>query len=122
MNLMGMILGGSPVSADPRKVARLAVIPRHAKDDSEMKWFEVPGLNVVHCINTWEEDHGDTVGPLMKEKKKPRAALIDRNHQQQQRAVVFSFCFSVSTSTRKKKGCVDNHQKSKERKKERFSY
>ncbi|GJV38349.1 carotenoid cleavage dioxygenase [Tanacetum coccineum] len=57
--------GGSPVSADPRKVARLAVIPRYAKDDSEMKWFEVPGLNVVHCINTWEEDHGDTVGPLM---------------------------------------------------------
>ncbi|GKF17888.1 carotenoid cleavage dioxygenase, partial [Tanacetum coccineum] len=61
MNLMGMIRGGSPVSADPRKVARLGVIPRYAKDDSEMKWFEVPGLNVVHCINAWEEDHGDTI-------------------------------------------------------------
>nr|GEV80804.1 carotenoid cleavage dioxygenase [Tanacetum cinerariifolium] len=61
MSLMGMIRSGSPVSADPKKVARLGVIPRYAKDESEMKWFEVPGLNVVHCINAWEEDHGDTI-------------------------------------------------------------
>nr|BAF36654.1 carotenoid cleavage dioxygenase [Chrysanthemum x morifolium] len=61
MSLTGLIGGGSPVRADPRKVARLGVIPRYDKDDSEMKWFEVPGLNVVHCINAWEEDHGDTI-------------------------------------------------------------
>nr|BAM63317.1 carotenoid cleavage dioxygenase [Chrysanthemum x morifolium]BAM63318.1 carotenoid cleavage dioxygenase [Chrysanthemum x morifolium] len=61
MSLMGMIGGGSPVRADPRKVARIGVITRYAKDDSEMKWFEVPGLNVVHCISAWEEDNGDTI-------------------------------------------------------------
>ncbi|KAD5508117.1 hypothetical protein E3N88_15820 [Mikania micrantha] len=61
MSPMEMIGGGSPVSADPGKVTRLGLIPRYAKDESEMKWFEVPGLNVIHCINAWEEDGGDTV-------------------------------------------------------------
>ncbi|GJV74373.1 probable carotenoid cleavage dioxygenase 4, chloroplastic [Tanacetum coccineum] len=61
MSPMEMIGGGSPVSADPGKIPRLGLIPRYAKDESEMKWFEVPGLNVIHCINAWEEDGGDTV-------------------------------------------------------------
>ncbi|KAI3823768.1 hypothetical protein L1987_05209 [Smallanthus sonchifolius] len=61
MSPMEMIGGGSPVSADPGKVPRLGLIPRYAKDESEMKWFEVPGFNVIHCVNAWEEDGGDTV-------------------------------------------------------------
>ncbi|KAK9072047.1 hypothetical protein SSX86_008479 [Deinandra increscens subsp. villosa] len=61
MSPMEMIGGGSPVSADPGKVSRLGLIPRYAKNESEMRWFEVPGINFVHCINAWEEDGGDTV-------------------------------------------------------------
>ncbi|XP_071698246.1 probable carotenoid cleavage dioxygenase 4, chloroplastic [Rutidosis leptorrhynchoides] len=61
MSPMEMIGGGSPVSADSGKVPRLGLIPRYAKDESEVKWFEVPGFNVIHCINAWEEDDGDTV-------------------------------------------------------------
>nr|BFD45205.1 carotenoid cleavage dioxygenase [Chrysanthemum makinoi] len=61
MSPMEMIGGGSPVSADSGKIPRLGLIPRYAKDESEMKWFEVPGFNVIHCINAWEEDGGDTV-------------------------------------------------------------
>ncbi|KAJ0764831.1 putative oxidoreductase [Helianthus annuus] len=61
MSPMEMLGGGSPVSADAGKVPRLGLIPRYAKDESEMKWFEVPGFNVIHCINAWEEDGGDTV-------------------------------------------------------------
>ncbi|CAH1451725.1 unnamed protein product [Lactuca virosa] len=61
MNPMEMIGGGSPVSTDPGKVPRLGVIPRYAKDESEMKWFEVLGFNIIHAINAWEEDDGDTV-------------------------------------------------------------
>ncbi|KVH89869.1 Carotenoid oxygenase [Cynara cardunculus var. scolymus] len=61
MNPMEMIGGGSPVSADTGKVSRVGVIPRYAKDESEMKWFEVPGWNNVHSVNAWEEDGGDTV-------------------------------------------------------------
>nr|BAE72094.1 Lactuca sativa carotenoid cleavage dioxygenase 1 [Lactuca sativa] len=61
MSPMEMIGGGSPVSTDPGKVPRLGVIPRYAKDESEMKWFEVLGFNIIHAINAWEEDDGDTV-------------------------------------------------------------
>lgn len=53
--------GGPPVGANPEKVPRIGIIPRYAKDESEMKWFEVPGFNIMHAINAWDEDGGDTV-------------------------------------------------------------
>ncbi|XP_059289043.1 probable carotenoid cleavage dioxygenase 4, chloroplastic isoform X1 [Lycium ferocissimum] len=56
-----IITGGSPVGFNSRKVPRLGVIPRYATNESEMKWFEVPGFNMVHAINAWEEDDGDTI-------------------------------------------------------------
>lgn len=62
MNPMEMIAGGgSPVGADPSKVPRLGVIPRYAKDESEMKWFEMPGFNIMHAINAWDEEEEDAV-------------------------------------------------------------
>ncbi|KAI8547193.1 hypothetical protein RHMOL_Rhmol07G0176200 [Rhododendron molle] len=62
MNPMEMIFGsGSPVGANSSKIPRIGVIPRYAKDESEMRWFEVPGFNIVHAINAWDEDGGDTV-------------------------------------------------------------
>lgn len=61
MNPMEMLAGGSPVGANPGKVPRLGVIPRYAKDESEMRWFDVPGFNIVHAINGWDEDDGDTI-------------------------------------------------------------
>ncbi|KAJ4952324.1 hypothetical protein NE237_029156 [Protea cynaroides] len=30
--------------------------PPYAKDDSEMRWFEVAGLNMMHAINAWDEE------------------------------------------------------------------
>ncbi|XP_073135743.1 probable carotenoid cleavage dioxygenase 4, chloroplastic [Henckelia pumila] len=63
MNPMEMISGGSPVGANPSKVPRIGVIPRYAADESQMKWFEVPGLNTIHAINAWDEesDEGNTI-------------------------------------------------------------
>ncbi|KAH6760857.1 nine-cis-epoxycarotenoid dioxygenase 4 [Perilla frutescens var. frutescens] len=61
MNPLEMVGGGSPVGANPSKVPRIGVIPRYAKDESEMRWFEVPGFNTIHAINAWDEDGGDTV-------------------------------------------------------------
>ncbi|CAN6825710.1 unnamed protein product [Brassica oleracea] len=62
MNIMDLVLeGGSPVGADNRKTPRVGVIPRYAGDDSEMKWFEVPGFNIIHAINAWDENDGNTV-------------------------------------------------------------
>ncbi|KNA23039.1 hypothetical protein SOVF_028540 [Spinacia oleracea] len=51
-----MILrGGAPVGLDPTKISRIGVIPRYANDERDMKWFEVPGLNIMHAINAWDE-------------------------------------------------------------------
>ncbi|KAI3468523.1 hypothetical protein Pfo_025186 [Paulownia fortunei] len=61
MNPLEMMAGGSPVGANPGKVPRIGVIPRYAKDESEMRWFEVPGFNLIHAINAWDEDDGNTI-------------------------------------------------------------
>lgn len=61
MRMDSMLEGGSPVGADNGKTPRLGVIPRYAEDESEMKWFEVPGFNIIHAINAWDEDDGDTI-------------------------------------------------------------
>lgn len=61
MNPIGMINGGSPMGSDSSKVPRLGVLPRYATDESEIKWFEVPGFNIIHAVNAWDEDEGDTV-------------------------------------------------------------
>ncbi|XP_024994794.1 probable carotenoid cleavage dioxygenase 4, chloroplastic, partial [Cynara cardunculus var. scolymus] len=63
-NPMNLIRGGRLVDVDPRKVPRIGVLPRYAKDDSDMKWFEVPGFNIFHSVNAWDEkdeDGGDVV-------------------------------------------------------------
>lgn len=61
MNPLDMVGGGSPVGANPSKVPRIGVLPRYAKDEREMWWFEVPGFNSIHTISAWDEDGGDTV-------------------------------------------------------------
>ncbi|CAG7887034.1 unnamed protein product [Brassica rapa] len=61
MRMDSMLEGGSPVGADNGKTPRLGVIPRYAEGESEMKWFEVPGFNIIHAINAWDEDDGDTI-------------------------------------------------------------
>ncbi|CAN6233802.1 unnamed protein product [Urochloa humidicola] len=61
MQPMGMVAGGAPVGSDPGKVPRIGVLPRYATDESEMRWFEVPGFNVMHTLNAWEEDGGDVL-------------------------------------------------------------
>uniref|UniRef100_A0A2P2Q3M1 Uncharacterized protein n=1 Tax=Rhizophora mucronata TaxID=61149 RepID=A0A2P2Q3M1_RHIMU len=61
INPMEMFLGGSPVAADPRKVSRLGIIPRYANNQSEMRWFDVPGFNLIHTINAWDEEEEEAI-------------------------------------------------------------
>ncbi|KAL6001761.1 putative carotenoid cleavage dioxygenase 4, chloroplastic [Asimina triloba] len=59
-----MLAGKSPVGADPEKVPRVGVIPRYATSEAEIRWFEVPGFNLIHTINAWEEEDAIVlVGP-----------------------------------------------------------
>ncbi|KAH6760847.1 nine-cis-epoxycarotenoid dioxygenase 4 [Perilla frutescens var. frutescens] len=56
------ILRGRPVlRVDADKVSRVGVIPRYAEDEREMFWIDEPGLNMLHVVNAWEEDDGDTI-------------------------------------------------------------
>ena len=52
---------GAPLIYEPNKCTRIGVIPRYAKCDSEMKWFEVPGFNASHIINAWENGEEEIV-------------------------------------------------------------
>nr|BAC10552.1 nine-cis-epoxycarotenoid dioxygenase4 [Pisum sativum] len=61
MNPLDMISGGSPVGSDPSKIPRIGILPRYANDEKKMKWFNVPGFNIVHAINAWDEEDGKTV-------------------------------------------------------------
>ncbi|KAI4327889.1 hypothetical protein L6164_020300 [Bauhinia variegata] len=61
INPIEMIAGGSPVGTDPSKVSRIGVLPRYATDESQIKWFDVPGFNIIHAINAWDEDDGNSV-------------------------------------------------------------
>lgn len=59
--LNNILAGGPPMGADPTKVPRLGVLPRYAMDESEMIWFDSPGVNLFHFINAWDEDDTDEV-------------------------------------------------------------
>ncbi|KAI3472931.1 hypothetical protein Pfo_030886 [Paulownia fortunei] len=61
INPLEIMRGRSIMRVDPDKVPRIGVIPRYAEDESEMYWIDVPGLNMLHSVNAWEEDGGDTI-------------------------------------------------------------
>ncbi|KAL0438796.1 UNVERIFIED_CONTAM: putative carotenoid cleavage dioxygenase 4, chloroplastic [Sesamum latifolium] len=56
-----LLRGRPPMTVDPVKVPRLGVIDRYAEDESGMWWIDVPGFNMSHSVNAWEEDDGETI-------------------------------------------------------------
>ncbi|GMN53613.1 hypothetical protein TIFTF001_022745 [Ficus carica] len=43
-------------SFDATKKARFGVLPRYAKDELLIKWFELPNCFIFHNANAWEEE------------------------------------------------------------------
>ncbi|XP_073055506.1 probable carotenoid cleavage dioxygenase 4, chloroplastic [Primulina eburnea] len=58
MNPKNILKGMPAISVDLKKVPRLGIVPRDAVDESEIWWVEVPGFNMVHAVNAWDEDRG----------------------------------------------------------------
>lgn len=54
-----MVKGQLIFSFDATKKARFGVLPRYAKDDNLIRWFELPNCFIFHNANAWEE--GDEV-------------------------------------------------------------
>uniref|UniRef100_A0A0E0FBQ6 Uncharacterized protein n=1 Tax=Oryza meridionalis TaxID=40149 RepID=A0A0E0FBQ6_9ORYZ len=62
VNPMDMVMRGSSlVGLDRTMVPRIGVLPRYAKDESDMRWFKVPVFNMLHTTNAWEEADGEEI-------------------------------------------------------------
>ena len=48
-----------PFIFDTSLPTRFGVLPRYAKDESAIKWFEVPAVMMFHVANAWQE--GDVI-------------------------------------------------------------
>jgi carotenoid cleavage dioxygenase len=55
----GMAKGNFAIVFDPKKEARLGVLPRYAKNESQIKWFTIPPCYIYHTTGSWEE--GDEI-------------------------------------------------------------
>ncbi|WOL16922.1 carotenoid 9,10(9',10')-cleavage dioxygenase [Canna indica] len=54
-----MVKGKLIFNFDPTKKARFGILPRYAKDDLHIRWFELPNCYIFHNANAWED--GDEV-------------------------------------------------------------
>ncbi|KAL0312341.1 UNVERIFIED_CONTAM: putative carotenoid cleavage dioxygenase 4, chloroplastic [Sesamum radiatum] len=60
-NLVEIMRGKLPMVFDPDKVPRLGILPRYARDETELVWIDAPGFNMLHSINAWEEELGKKI-------------------------------------------------------------
>ncbi|XP_016538282.1 carotenoid 9,10(9',10')-cleavage dioxygenase 1 isoform X1 [Capsicum annuum] len=70
-------------SFDPTKKARFGVLPRYAKNESLIKWFELPNCFIFHNANAWEE--GDDVVLITCRLQNPDLDAINGTEKEQQR-------------------------------------
>lgn len=56
-----MIVGGSPVVYDKNKMSRFGILPKDAKDSSDMVWIDSPDTFCFHLWNAWEEKESDEI-------------------------------------------------------------
>ena len=48
-----------PWNYHPEAGARIGLLPKYAKDASQLRWFDLPGFFAFHTANAWQE------GPLV---------------------------------------------------------
>nr|CAD33264.1 carotenoid cleavage oxygenase [Solanum lycopersicum] len=68
---------------DATKKARFGVLPRYAKNESLIKWFELPNCFIFHNANAWEE--GDDVVLITSRLQNPDLDAIKGTEKEEQR-------------------------------------
>jgi len=58
---MNIATGGSAFAYKEGHALRLAVIPRKATSESEVKYFDLPAVAFVHSLHAWEEEGGQVL-------------------------------------------------------------
>jgi len=53
-----MVKGQLPFRFAAEHGARIGLLPKCAKNASEMRWFTLPAFMVFHVANAWEEEDG----------------------------------------------------------------
>ncbi|KAK4759447.1 hypothetical protein SAY87_022578 [Trapa incisa] len=72
-----MIRGNNmPCTFDSTKNARFGVLPRYAKNEQQIRWFELPNCFIFHNANAWEE--GDEVVLITCRAYNPHMEKVDR--------------------------------------------
>ncbi|GAV60874.1 RPE65 domain-containing protein [Cephalotus follicularis] len=56
-----LILGGSPVIYDKKKMSRFGILDKNATDASQIRWIDAPDCFCFHLWNAWEEPETDEV-------------------------------------------------------------
>ena len=46
-----------PFVYDDQLPTRFGILPRYAKDEAAIRWFEVPAVMMFHVANAWQEEH-----------------------------------------------------------------
>ncbi|PIA48381.1 hypothetical protein AQUCO_01400769v1 [Aquilegia coerulea] len=60
---------------DETKKARFGILPRYAKDELQIRWFELPNCFIFHNANSWEE--GDEVVLITCRIEKPDLDMVN---------------------------------------------
>ncbi len=47
--------GTLPFHFDKSRPSRFGLMPRYAKSEDAIKWFELPAMMIFHTANAWQE-------------------------------------------------------------------
>ncbi|KAL6040084.1 Dioxygenase [Balamuthia mandrillaris] len=56
-----LLEGKSPLAFEPMRRSRFGTLPRHAKKQADIRWFETPSCFIFHTFNAWEEGKHEVV-------------------------------------------------------------
>ncbi|KAI4383001.1 hypothetical protein MLD38_008887 [Melastoma candidum] len=66
---------------DPTKKARFGILPRYAKNELQIRWFELPNCFIFHNANAWEEE--DEVVLITCRLEKPDLDMVNGSAEDQ---------------------------------------